>query len=315
MKKSKNLLMVGFLCSTFLVPAVAGAKTVVIATSATTLTNIPFWVGIERKFFDEYGFSVQYVVMRSDLAVKGLLSGDVDYNQSGSSVVRAAAAGAPMAAIFGMFNRSFFELVAHPEIKKVSDLKGKTIAISRFGASTEYAVKYGLNANGIDSEKEVKLLAAGPESARIAAVQQKLAYAAVVQVPTNFIAEKVGLHGILALGEYLETLYAGLGTSHKKIDQEREDVKKVIRALVKSIDYMNSNPSEVRKIIHKRLGPLESNVVDYIYALVTKYVTRNGIPSSQALENSLLGTPFEGKIKSFDKLTDFSIAREVAQGK
>jgi len=315
MKQSKNLLIIGLLCSALLIPAVAGAKNVVIATSSITLTNIPFWIGIEKKFFDEYGFSVQYVVMRSDLAVKGLLSGDVDYNQSASSVVRAAAAGAPMATVFGMFNRTFFELVARPEIKKVSDLKGKTIAISRFGASTEYALKYGLNANGIDAEKEVKLLAAGPDSAKIAALQQKLAHAAVIQVPANFVAEKAGNHSILALGEYLETLFAGLGTSHKKIDQEREDVKKVIRALVKSIDYMNTNPADAKKIIHKRLGPLESNVVDYIYALVTKYVTRNGIPSTQALENTMLGTPFEGKIKSFEKLTDFSLAREVAQGR
>jgi hypothetical protein len=33
------------------------------------------------------------------------------------------------------------------------------------------------------------------------------------------------------------------------------------------------------------------------------------------LENSLLGSQFEGKPINFDKLVDFSIAREVTQGK
>jgi len=55
--------------------------------------------------------------------------------------------------------------------------------------------------------------------------------------------------------------------------------------------------------------------VDQIYGLVTKYATRNGIPSQKAIENTLLGTPFEGKLTDFDKLTDFSVAREIADGK
>jgi hypothetical protein len=43
--------------------------------------------------------------------------------------------------------------------------------------------------------------------------------------------------------------------------------------------------------------------------------TRNGIASKKALDNTLLGSQFEGKPINFDKLVDFSIAREVAQGK
>ena len=48
---------------------------------------------------------------------------------------------------------------------------------------------------------------------------------------------------------------------------------------------------------------------------MTKYATRSGIPSQKAIENTLLGTPFEGKLTNFEKLFDFSMAREVAEGK
>ncbi|MGN6732090.1 MAG: hypothetical protein ACTHMB_08970, partial [Candidatus Binatia bacterium] len=58
------------------------AKDIVIATSSMTLTSVPYLVAIEKKFFEKEGLSAQYVVMRSDVAVKGLLTGDVDYNQS-----------------------------------------------------------------------------------------------------------------------------------------------------------------------------------------------------------------------------------------
>jgi hypothetical protein len=55
--------------------------------------------------------------------------------------------------------------------------------------------------------------------------------------------------------------------------------------------------------------------VDYIYEVVVKHATRNGIASKKALDNTLLGSPFEGKPISFDKYVDFSLAREVTQEK
>ena len=78
---------------------------------------------------------------------------------------------------------------------------------------------------------------------------------------------------------------------------------------------MQTQPVEVKALIQRRLGVSETGIVDHIYGLVTKYATRNGIPSQKAIENTLLGTPFEGKLTNFDKLTDFSVAREIADGK
>lgn len=294
---------------------VAGAdcKNIVIATSSVVLTNTPIWVGIERKFFEDAGLRVEYVVMRSDLAVKGLITGDVDYMQSSSSVLRAAVAGAPLVTILGVYNRTFFDLVARPEIKTLNDLRGKPVGISRYGASTEYAVRFALKANNIDPDKDVKLLAigSGTDAARISALESKIIAAAVLQVPSNLIAHKLGQKTILPLGDYMETLFAGLGMSQKKLQTEREEAKQVVRAVGRSLDYMARYPVETKAIIQKNLRGIEASAVEHIYELVVKHATRNGIASKKALENSLLGSQFEGKPVNFDKLVDFSIAREV----
>jgi len=308
------------LTSVFLLSVIcaeAQAKTIVIATSSVVLTNTPIWVGIEKKFFEESGLTVQYIVMRSDLAVKGLITGDVDYMQSSSSVLRAAVAGAPLVTILGVYNRTFFDLVARPEVKSLGDLRGKAVGISRYGASTEYAVRFALKANNIDPDKDVKLLAvgSGSDAARISALEGEIISAAVLQVPSNLMAHKLGMRTILPLGDYLETLFAGLGTSSKKIQQNRDEARQVIRAVLKSIDFMTYNPIETKAIIRKNLLGIEPSAVDYIYNLVVPNATRNGIASKKALENSLLGSQFEGKPINFDKLVDFSMAREVSQGK
>ena len=291
------------------------AKDIVIATSSMTLTSVPYLVAIDKKFFEKEGLAAQYVVMRSDIAVKGLLTEDVDYNQSVSSVLRAGVAGAPMVTVAGIYNRTFFELIARRDIKSLAELKGKTVGISRYGASTEYALRFGLKANGIDPDKQIKMLAVGEDAARIAGLQNGTLAAIVSQVPANFFAHRVGGHTLLALGDYLETLLAGVGVSQKKLEQSRDEVKRVIRALLRSLDFMYAQPVEVKGLIRKRLRVSETDIVDHIYTLVTKYATRNGIPSQRAVEDTLLGTPFEGKVTNFEKLTDFSIASELAEAK
>ena len=313
MRKLGQIFLIVPVCLLSVLSATANGKKIVIATSSVVLTNTPIWVGIERKFFDEAGLRVEYVVMRSDLAVKGLITGDVDYMQSSSSVLRAAVAGAPLVTILGVYNRTFFDLVARPEIKSLNDLRGKPIGISRYGASTEYAVRFALKANNIDPDKDVKLLAigSGTDAARISALEAKIVAAAVLQVPSNLIAHKLGQKTILPLGDYMETLFAGLGTSQKKLQIDREEVKQVVRAVAKSLDYMARYPVETKAIIQKNLRGVESSAVEYIYELVVKHATRNGIASKRALDNSLLGSQFEGKQVNFDKLVDFSVAREA----
>jgi NitT/TauT family transport system substrate-binding protein len=231
--------------------------------------------------------------MRSDIAVKGLLTEDVDYNQSVSSVLRAGVAGAPMVTVAGIYNRTFFELIARRDIKSLAELKGKTVGISRYGASTEYALRFGLKANGIDPDKQIKMLAVGEDAARIAGLQNGTLAAIVSQVPANFFAHKVGGHTLLFLGDYLETLLAGVGVSQKKLEQSRDEVKRVIRALLRSLDFMYAQPVEVKGLIRKRLRVSETDIVDHIYTLVTKYATRNGIPSQRAIEDTLLGRPLK----------------------
>ena len=75
---------------------------------------------------------------------------------------------------------------------------------------------------------------------------------------------------------------------------------------------MARNPAQTKSAIRSNLRGIESSWVDYIYDLVVKNATVSGIASKNALENTLLGSPFEGKPVNFDAFADFSLAREAA---
>ena len=52
-------------------------------------------------------------------------------------------------------------LIARPEIKFVSELRGKTIGINAYGGALEAMGRLIVKHFGIDPDKEVKFLAAG----------------------------------------------------------------------------------------------------------------------------------------------------------
>src|SRR5262249_51840871 len=65
-------------------------------------------------------------------------------------------------------------LIARPEFKSVQDLRGKTIGINSFGSNLEIIGRNIFNHFGLDPDKEIKFLAAGPLEARFSSMKQRV---------------------------------------------------------------------------------------------------------------------------------------------
>ena len=89
-------------------------------------------------YFKEEGIDAKLVIMSSDIAMKGLLTGDVDFASSVSSVIKAAAIGVPVKTVMNFFNGSFFYFVSKPEFTRIEQLRNKMVAISRYGSATRF---------------------------------------------------------------------------------------------------------------------------------------------------------------------------------
>ena len=93
--------------------------------------------------------------------MNALLGGSVDIiAASGSSVVAAAARGAPLV-IIASLGHIAYKLIAHPSITSVQGLKGKVIGSSRIGAGTDYALQRLLPKLGLTPGKDVQLIPTG----------------------------------------------------------------------------------------------------------------------------------------------------------
>src|SRR5688500_409858 len=80
-----------------------------------------------------------------------------------STVVRGALRGMPMKVVASFMDSSTHLLIARPEYKTIRDLKGKTLAVSTYGATSDVAARMMMKHGGVDPEKEIKIIPLGVE--------------------------------------------------------------------------------------------------------------------------------------------------------
>ena len=117
-------------------PGLPGAqlKTVRLAYTGVSEGMIPNLIAHRKGFYKEQGLDVVDIAIRGSLGVKALIGGSVDYSTASGSTTAAALRGLGVKLTYIVSAKPSFHLIAHPSIRSVKDLKGKSIGISSRGA-------------------------------------------------------------------------------------------------------------------------------------------------------------------------------------
>ena len=198
-------------------------------------------VAHKRGFFKEEGLEEEIIRMNANVSITALATGDIDYTMIFGSVIRAALRGLPVKVVASFLDSSTHMLLARPEFKNVKDLRGRTLGVSTIGATADVAARMMLRYSGIDPEKDMKILALGAERARFSALREGVVDVVVMSPPADAEAGKLGLRVLARAYELFKFPFVGLGASVKKISEKPEEVKKVIRALIKANRYIRTN--------------------------------------------------------------------------
>jgi len=151
-----------------------GADKVRTASGGFAASHAPLWIAIDTKAFQKHGLDVEYLLIESGtVGDQALIAGELQFLLStGALVVNANLQGGDLVTIGGFVNYFPYQLIARPEIKTAEDLKGKRIAITRFGSASDFAVREALKTLRLDA-KDVAMMQVGGQSARYtAAIEQ-----------------------------------------------------------------------------------------------------------------------------------------------
>jgi ABC-type nitrate/sulfonate/bicarbonate transport system substrate-binding protein len=228
--------------------------------------------------------------------------------------------GAPLKVVFVGTSRALYQLWSFdPEVTSFAQMKGKSVPIAQRGGTEELAMRVYLKAKGLPPDY-VTMIPLGTGPARLAAIVGGTQKFAMLTSGEMGSFKEAGLldkgRMILDFAKEIETQNGGLVTAAKTVAENRDQVKKVLRALWKGTTYMLAEKQGMTDILQKRLpGSTREQLLSGIEAAIED-VDRDGEMEMAAaakeltVRAELLGVPAD-KIPPPAQVYDFSIIREV----
>ena len=219
----------------------SAADKVRISISAVDVSFLTAGVALKRGMFRDEGLDLELIRMNANVSITALATGDIDYTMVFASVVRGALRGLPMKVVASFMDSSTHLLIARPEYKTIRDLKGKTLAVSTYGATSDVAARMMMKHGGVDPEKELKIIQLGAERGRYAALKEGIVDVAVLSPPTDTDAQRNGFRVLSRFHELFKLPFTGIGTNLKKLKEKPDEVKRMVRAMLKANRFVRAN--------------------------------------------------------------------------
>jgi ABC-type nitrate/sulfonate/bicarbonate transport system substrate-binding protein len=243
---------------------------------------LPAFVSLEKGFYKREGLDAELISVRSAVtAVQALMGTQIHFILTVGPQMPAIWEGADIILLAQQVGRPTFSLIVTPDIQKVIDLRGKKIGVS-FGGSTFSGMKALLEANKINSEKDVQYVNIPGSTPKVAAMQQGIIAAALLAPPADYLAVKSGFKRLVNLADvFKDTAFTGLAATAKTIKENPQFVKRMVRAIVRGVYHTRDNPEDAIQAMIKHLR-MEREAAADAYQLIRESL--NPIPTEKGVE-------------------------------
>jgi NitT/TauT family transport system substrate-binding protein len=278
----RQLCMAAFACLLFVAPA--GAQTKLKYGLATvSLTYAPLYIAEDKGFFRDEGVPTEGVMLPgSGPAAAATIAGNLDFFVG---LPQTAALAGDKLSIFAIVTKEFAtDIVVAKDVaqkaklnaetpvdKRLDALKGLRIASWTPGGSSDMLIRYIAAKKGWNPEVDMTLSPIGPAPPMVAALENNRADAYIISAPAS-------LQGVERLGAYL--LYSGakgewgplqgqpymcLIGNRDWLAKNKQSAAAVFRGLIRAIAFIESNPTEAKAILRKRLNTVDDAAFELAY--------------------------------------------------
>src|SRR4026209_2333207 len=231
-------------------PLFAQLKKVRFSVSAASIAELPFRMAQIKGFYREEGLEVEVIFIRGAVGMQALLGGSVDYTSASGSTIAAAVRGIPVKLVFIASAKPQFDLIAQPQIKSITDLKGKHVGISSRGGAVDLLTQLIVQKNGLVPNKDVISLVVGGQEDTVLALRAGRIAAALLTPPRPLILQREGFNRLAYTGDYMPSYPSGgIGVTDEKIKAAPNDVLAFVKGSVRGLQFARQNPAEAKKIL------------------------------------------------------------------
>jgi ABC-type nitrate/sulfonate/bicarbonate transport system substrate-binding protein len=296
--------------------AFAQSKKVIISYPARSYSTLPIQVALMKGFFKEEGLEPVLVQMRGQVAVPALMNDETQYTLSFSPILASILQGAALKFVGIVMEKPLHYLVARPEIVTINDLRGKKVGVQRIG-STDHVVSEALiEAKGLSS-KAVKIITLGFDDAvRVEFMKKGVVDATAAQPPSPMRLQQEG-YRVLAGPSDLKvgSPATGVAVTETRLKENPDEVRKVLRAIVRGIRFVYDRRPESIEIMMQWLGQ-NRDTAETSYNAILASLSPDGATTEATMRytiESRLRLVDAAKPVSPAQATDFMMVNEIAK--
>jgi NitT/TauT family transport system substrate-binding protein len=252
---------------------------------------IHLYTALENRLFDKYGITPEHVFVRGgNVAMAALAADEINflYCNADANIGRIGS-GVDAKLIASPLVGLPYVVLARKDIKQPSDLKGRSIGVTRPGDFTyrlgkEFLKKFNL------SEKDVTLATiGGTPTERYTALMQNIFQATVIQPPLDARGKKDGLNVIYNLNELgFPFIYSSLFTNSKTLKEKPQVVQKTVAVLAEAVHYVEKNPDRAMAAVGNTLRIKDVDILRSAYdAYAKNLINRRMIVPAQMVAETL----------------------------
>ena len=242
--------------------------------------------------FKKNGLDVEIIyIPAGSTAIQAMISGEVSvaWGNEAAGVVSAHAAGYPLKMIAVLVNKFVYSFVTSPNINKPQDLKGKSVAVSRFGSGSDFITRMALQSWGLEPMRDVTVLQIGNSPARLGALMTGKVHGSILNLSQQTRARRAGLRILADLSQIdVEYPQGVLYTTPAFIEKRPDVLSKYMRAYVDGVRLFKTNRQAALQIVEKYTGLIDKEEAAEYYDTFTKNFLQDfPTPSMPALRTLL----------------------------
>ena len=284
--------------------------------SGTGLSNYALEMGKRLGIFRRNGIDLEVVYVNSgSLLNQALIAGTFDVSLSqGSEAMLAKLHGADMHIVAVIANHFNHVYLAAPAITSFKQLKGKKVAVSRFGSGSHFQTNLALKDGGLDPEKDVTVLQIGNSGARITAILSGAVDGTIMAADFVPKAKREGLNVLADLADTkIEYPFLSLHMMGSYIDRNLRLAKALIRGMCESIRALQTDTANAKVAIRAALKTDDTETVDYALSRSVRILDVRPYPTQTGIQTVLdeIGKEAKGKTFKFEDFVDMRALREL----
>jgi ABC-type nitrate/sulfonate/bicarbonate transport system substrate-binding protein len=220
-------------------------------------------------------------------ANNAFFKGEIEYSAGLTGLALAAARNYPAKILIFTIAKPLQSFMSRKEIKEPRDLKGKKVAGSSPGGSATILAYQALRHFGLEPGKDVQVLPMGGSGAgRLAVLEQGVVDASLLSVPENLIALNKGYNELIFLGDIVNFPQNGFGTSVTRIQQQPEEVYKMVRATLRGLMFImdDAHRDQARDIMMKQWRVSDTKLASEMLGYLKRGLAKDAVISPEAVQ-------------------------------